>query len=90
MLIATLPLLWIEALARCGRPQDGWSGRIEPTNLVDGVRWLTTNPLVFINGCHSTASTPEMSLEFVAMLTRVCLASAVIGAEVTIFEPLAT
>ena len=48
-----------------------------------------TRPLVFINGCHTTALTPDVPLEFVSLFLEMSEASAVIGTEITIFEPLA-
>jgi hypothetical protein len=53
-----------------------------------GIRWFDPRPLVFINGCHTTALEPEKAMEFVsAFIERA--AAGVIGTEITIFEPLA-
>jgi hypothetical protein len=54
------------------------------------IRWQDPRPLVFINGCHTTAVSPEQALELVTPLIRRAYAAGVIGTEVTIFEPLAT
>ena len=54
------------------------------------IRWNEPRPLVFINGCHTTALEPEEALEFVSALVENTGASGVIGTEITIFEPLAT
>jgi hypothetical protein len=62
---------------------------ITPDNLLfNGIYW-PTRPLVFINGCHTTALTPDVPLEFVSIFLEMSEASAVIGTEITIFEPLA-
>ena len=53
------------------------------------IRWDDTRPLVFINGCHTTALTPEVALEFVSAFVENAAASGVMGTEITIFEPLA-
>lgn len=53
------------------------------------IRWETTRPLVFINGCHTTALEPERALDFVSAFIENACASGVIGTEITIFEPLA-
>jgi hypothetical protein len=53
------------------------------------IRWDSPRPLVFINGCRTTALEPEQALEFVSTLVRRARASGVIGTEITIFEPLA-
>jgi hypothetical protein len=53
------------------------------------IRWESPRPLVFINGCRTTALEPEKALEFVSILIRRAQASGVIGSEITIFEPLA-
>ena len=46
-------------------------------------------PLVFINGCHTTALTPERALDLVTSFVENANAAGVIGTEITIFEPLA-
>jgi hypothetical protein len=52
------------------------------------IEWDDPRPLVFINGCHTTALEPEKAVEFVsAFIER--SAAGVIGTEITIFEPLA-
>lgn len=53
------------------------------------VRWKAPRPLVFINGCHTTAVEPEVAHELVSGFVTVARASGVIGTEITIFEPLA-
>jgi len=54
------------------------------------VRWIRRRPLVFINGCHTTAVEPEKVVEFVSSLVGSAQAAGVIGTEITFFEPLAT
>jgi hypothetical protein len=52
------------------------------------IEWYDPCPLIFINGCHTTALEPEKAVEFVsAFIERA--AAGVIGTEITIFEPLA-
>lgn len=46
------------------------------------------HPLIFINGCHTTALQPEQAVDFVSTLID-CGAVGVIGTDITIFEPLA-
>ncbi|MDT8305506.1 MAG: hypothetical protein RRC07_06180 [Anaerolineae bacterium] len=62
--------------------------RIDRTIWSD-VHWENPRPLVFINGCHTTAVTPEKAMDLVEPLLRRAHSAGVIGTEVTIFEPLA-
>lgn len=52
------------------------------------IEWIEPKPLVFINGCLTTALDPEMAINLVADFVRSGSAG-VIGTETTIFEPLA-
>lgn len=52
--------------------------------------WDRPRPLVFINGCHTTALEPRVALEMVSGFVENAQASGVIGTEITVFEPLAT
>jgi hypothetical protein len=54
-----------------------------------GIRWNDPRPLVFINGCHTTALEPDTALDFVSRLVDTAAAAGVIGTEITTFEPLA-
>jgi hypothetical protein len=54
------------------------------------IRWSKPRPLVFINGCHTTAVEPEQALDFVSGFVDVANASGVIGTEITVFESLAS
>ncbi len=54
------------------------------------VRWTTPRPLVFINGCRTTALEPNRAFDFVSALVSPANAAGVIGTETTVFEPLAT
>jgi hypothetical protein len=56
----------------------------------EAIRWSSPRPLVFINGCHTTALEPEKAIEFVSALIENAQASGVIGTEITVFEPLAS
>jgi hypothetical protein len=60
---------------------------ITPDN-IGGVHWTDPNPLVFINGCHTTALTPEKALDFVSTFVD-AKAAGVVGTEITISESLA-
>jgi hypothetical protein len=53
------------------------------------VKWRAPRPLVFINGCHTTALEPREAHELVSGFVTIARASGVIGTEITIFEPLA-
>ena len=67
------------------------SGNISPSNLLaKDIFWDTTRPLVFINGCHTTALEPEKAIEFISAFIETADAAGVVGTEITIFEPLAT
>ena len=55
-----------------------------------GVSWESPRPLVFINGCHTTALEPESAFELVSGFVETSGAAGVIGTEITIFEPIAT
>jgi hypothetical protein len=61
----------------------------QPDWLGEGIEWTGPNPLVFINGCHTTALNPEVTLDFVSAFVQWSGAAGVIGTEITIFEPLA-
>lgn len=62
---------------------------ITPDNLVAfNVKWKPPGPLVFINGCHTTALSPWSAFNFVSSFIE-SAASAVIGTDITVFEPLA-
>jgi hypothetical protein len=54
------------------------------------IRWGSPRPLVFLNGCHTTALDPGQALNFPARLVEVAAAAGVIGTEITNFEPLAS
>ena len=63
---------------------------ITPDNLRwQRIRWEAPRPLIFINGCQTTALEPEQALEFVSAFVELAGASGVIGTEITVFEPLA-
>jgi hypothetical protein len=68
----------------------GESDRFGPESLLgEGILWKGPNPLVFINGCHTTSLNPEIALNFVSAFVQQSGAAGVIGTEITIFEPLA-
>ena len=58
--------------------------------LAKGVVWEKPRPLVFINGCHTTALEPESAFELVSGFVETAGAAGVIGTEITVFEPIAT
>ncbi|MBI4499935.1 MAG: hypothetical protein HY700_02120 [Gemmatimonadetes bacterium] len=53
------------------------------------VRWDEPRPLVFINGCHTTALDADTALDFVTGFVQQAQACGVIGTEITVFESLA-
>ena len=53
------------------------------------LHWGAPRPLVFINGCRTTALEPKQAHELVSGFVTIARASGVIGTEITIFEPLA-
>ena len=68
----------------------GIDDRFGPESLsAEKIKWAGPNPLVFINGCHTTSLNPEISLNFVSSFVQQSGAAGVIGTEITIFEPLA-
>ena len=68
----------------------GVDDRLGPESLpAEKIKWAGPNPLVFINGCHTIALNPEVSLNFVSAFVQQSGAAGVIGTEITIFEPLA-
>ncbi|HET8781797.1 MAG TPA: hypothetical protein VFM63_05245 [Pyrinomonadaceae bacterium] len=68
----------------------GAKDRFGPEALIgEGISWRGPNPLVFINGCHTTSLNPEITLDFVSSFVQQSGAAGVIGTEITIFEPLA-
>ena len=63
---------------------------ITPDNLpANGIVWKNPRPLVFINGCHTTALAPEVAINLVAAFVEESAAAGVIGTEITVFERLA-
>ena len=55
------------------------------------LRWSGPGrPLVFLNGCRTTAVEPRQALEFVGAWLRTAQAGGVVGTDITVFEPLAT
>jgi hypothetical protein len=70
--------------------QDG-ERSITPDNLGGkGISWHAPRPLVFINGCHTTALEPDKAVEFVTAFIQDANAAGVIGTDITVFEPLAS
>ena len=68
----------------------GAKDRFGPEALIgEGISWKGPNPLVFINGCHTTSLNPEITLDFVSSFVQQSGAAGVVGTEITIFEPLA-
>jgi hypothetical protein len=71
--------------------QVGASDLIFPSTLgTKDVFWNQPRPLVFINGCHTTAVDPLKALQFIGPLMTDSGSAGVIGTEITIFEELAT
>lgn len=55
----------------------------------EGVSWETLRPLVMLNGCHTTAASPEAMFSLLSAFASHCNAAGVVGTEVTTFEPVA-
>jgi len=53
------------------------------------ILWEEPRPLVFINGCHTTALEPDSAIDLVSAFVTNAYAAGVIGTEITIFEPIA-
>ena len=53
------------------------------------IYWDKVRPLIFINGCHTTALEPDKALNLVSGFVETAQAAGVIGTEITIFESLA-
>jgi len=69
----------------------GKDDALSPDFLVgEGISWKEPHPLVFINGCHTTSLSPEITLDFVSSFVQQAGAAGVIGTEITIFERLAS
>jgi hypothetical protein len=51
--------------------------------------WTQPQPLVFINGCHTTALEPEAAFSLVRGFVETAGAAGVIGTEITVFEQMA-
>lgn len=51
--------------------------------------WEEPRPLVVLNGCHTTAASPEQVFSLVTGFVVHANAAGVIGTEITIFEPMA-
>ena len=63
---------------------------ITPDNLgAYDIYWEEKRPLVFINGCHTTALEPDSAIDLVTEFIRESAAAGVIGTEITLFEPIA-
>ena len=63
---------------------------ITPDNLSGNkIVWKEPRPLVFINGCHTTALAPEDAINLVSAFVEDSAAAGVIGTEITVFERLA-
>lgn len=67
------------------RTVHGWSTDPAPPNLS---AWEEHRPIVFINGCQTTALSPEQMLSFVSEF-NFARASGVIGSEVSVQVPVA-
>ncbi len=61
---------------------------ITADNLLE-IWWEDPRPLVVLNGCHTTAASPEQIFSLVTGFVVHANAAGVIGTEITIFEPMA-
>jgi hypothetical protein len=63
---------------------------ITPTNFsAFNIRWKQTQPIVFMNGCHTVGIDPRLVLDFASTFVVSLNASGVMGTEISIFESLA-
>lgn len=63
---------------------------ITPDDLYsEAIRWRNQGPLVFINGCQTTALEPKMPMAFAQAFVNGPGAAGVIGTEISVFEHLA-
>jgi hypothetical protein len=76
----TLPFILVGA---------GDDGPITRAYLYRRVNWTAPRPLVFINGCHTTAVRPDQAFDLVSAFVQQSNAAGVIGTEITIVEYLA-
>ncbi len=53
------------------------------------IRWEKIRPLVFLNGCHTTALSPDRAIDLVSGFVDTAAAAGVIGTEIVNFVPLA-
>lgn len=73
---------------KVGPNNDG--ERLTPANLLSKrIIFDDIQPLVFINGCHTTALTPDNGFSMVSAFIQTSQAAGVIGTEITIFESIA-
>ena len=73
---------------KVGPNDDG--ERLTPANLRSKrILFDKIRPLVFINGCHTTALTPDNGFDMVTAFIQTSQAAGVIGTEITIFESIA-
>lgn len=64
-------------------------GPIDKPSLRTRANWQRTHPLVFLNGCHSAALSPDSAFDYAVGFLQVAHASAVVGTEIAVFESLA-
>jgi hypothetical protein len=65
-------------------PKEGRA--ITLTNVASRIRWTSSRPLVFLNGCRTAALLPSSPFSLVTTLLTECRAAGVVGTEVTVFE----
>jgi hypothetical protein len=56
----------------------------------EGINWGNSRPLIFLNGCHTSALSPEQAINLVSGFIENASASGVIGTEISVFESLAS
>ncbi|HVE86323.1 MAG TPA: hypothetical protein VND93_25880, partial [Myxococcales bacterium] len=95
-LLGEHPLQVVYFYCHGGYTQDGFptllvgqGGTAIAAENLTRIRWTSPRPLVFLNGCHTAALTPETMLDMVNAFVRESGAAGVIGTEITIFESLA-
>jgi hypothetical protein len=58
-------------------------------DLFTEIWWQEPRPLVVLNGCHTTAASPEQVFSMITAFVVQANAAGVVGTEITIFEPMA-
>ena len=64
----------------------GDDGPIVRSWLRERANWRTRRPVVFLNGCHSAALSPDDAYNYATGFLQTAHASAVVGTSIAVFE----